>query len=226
MKASDSESPHPPPHDLDLRVANRLRSIAERQRAPDYLRERIAAGLDRVLDRPRLRFRWDLVTAGATGALLASAAALMVWLAAPSSTPDPGGAWFDVAMSQVTRGSFMETDEPVSLRHWLESRVGHTIDVPDIPDAQLLGGRLAYLDGIRGAAIEYSMHGKDLTYLMVPTARVVDRIAGNGNGFVSWSSRGYRIVMWKQGGGTRALVAPMPEPELSEIARHCLRTML
>ena len=119
----------------------------------------------------------------------------------------------------------MQTDEPESLRSWLESQVDYAVDVPDIPDAVLQGGRLAYVGGIRSAAVEYDVHGQDLVYLMVPQGNVMDMLASQGDTLVTWSSRGYQIVMWKQGGGTRALVGQLLQKELYKIADHCRRTM-
>ena len=212
---------------FDLRLAARLRSIADSQRAPRYLRERIYAGIaaESFTERGR-QFRWDLVGAGAGGAL-AAAAAFAIWLAVPANRPPlQVESWVDIALNQVTGGAMMQTDEPASLRSWFESQVDYAVDVPDIPDAVLRGGRLAYVGGIRGAAMEYDVHGQDLVYLMVPHGSVMDMLASPGDTLLAWSSRGYQIVMWKQGGGTRALLGPLPQKELYEIADHCRRTMI
>ena len=211
---------------FDLRLAARLRSIADSQRAPRYLRERIYAGIaaESFAERRR-QFPWDLVGAGAGGAL-AAAAAFAIWLAVPVNRPPlQVESWVDIALNQVTGGAMMQTDEPASLRAWFESQVDYAVDVPDIPDAVLRGGRLAYVGGIRGAAMEYDVHGQDLVYLMVPHGSVMDMLASPGDTLLAWSSRGYQIVMWKQGGGTRALVSQLPQSELYQIADHCRRTM-
>ncbi|MCH8253997.1 MAG: hypothetical protein IID06_01500 [Gemmatimonadetes bacterium] len=212
---------------IDLRLAARLRTIADSQRAPRHLRERIYAGIaaESFAER-RQQFRWDLVGAGAGGALLAAAAAFAIWLAVPANRPQlQAESWVDIALNQVTGGAMMQTDEPESLRSWFESQVDYEVDVPDIPDAVLLGGRLAYVGGIRGAVVEYDVHGQNLVYLMVPQGSVMDMLASQGDTVVTWSSRGYEIVMWKQGGGTRALLGPLPQQELYQIADHCRRTM-
>lgn len=212
---------------IDLRLAARLRSIADLQRAPRHLRERIYAGIaaESFTER-RQRFRWDLLGAGSGGAFLAAAAVLAIWLAVPANRQRlQAESWVDIALNQVTGGAMMQTDEPEALRSWFESQVDYDVDVPDIPDAVLQGGRLAYVGGIRGAAVEYDVHGQDLVYLMVPQGNVLDMLASRGDTLVTWSSRGYQIVMWKQGGGTRALVGPLPQKELYELADHCRRTM-
>ena len=212
---------------IDLRLAARLRGIADSQRAPRHLRERIYAGIAaESFAEHRRRFRWDLVGAGAGGAFLAAAAVLAIWLAVPANRPQPQAeSWVDIALNQVTGGAMMQTDEPEALRSWFESQVDYAVDVPDMPDAVLQGGRLAYVGGIRGAAVEYDVHGHDLVYLMVPQGNVMDMLASQGDTLVTWSSRGYRVVMWKQGGGTRALVGSLPQKELYQIADHCRRTM-
>ena len=226
MKLDNDGNHENRPNVIHLRLAARLRSIADSQRAPRYLRERIYAGIaaESFAERRR-QFPWDLVGAGAGGAL-AAAAAFAIWLAVPVNRPPlQVESWVDIALNQVTGGAMMQTDEPASLRAWFESQVDYAVDVPDIPDAVLRGGRLAYVGGIRGAAMEYDVHGQDLVYLMVPHGSVMDMLASPGDTLLAWSSRGYQIVMWKQGGGTRALVSQLPQRELYQIADHCRRTM-
>ena len=211
---------------LDRRLAGRLRRIAETQRAPLRLREQVFADL--AADQPgtRHRFRWDLLAAGFGGALISAAAALTIWLATPN--PTRAGAdtpWLDIALNQVTGDATFLTNEPTALRTWLEARVSHDIDVPAIPNAKLKGGRLAYIAGIRGAAVEYTLNDVPLTYVMIPND-VINMFAEAGDSVVIWSVRGQRIVMWSQGGDTRALVAAIPRDELLEIAEHCRRTMI
>ena len=214
---------------IDLRLAARLRQIADTQHAPPYLRDRVFAGIAAEhFAEKRGRIRWDLIAAATGGAFLSAAAALAIWLAAPTAPPVPPQAesWVDIVLNQGTGAAVMETDQPASLKSWFASQVDYTVDVPDIPDANLRGGRLAYLGGIQGVAVEYEIAGQDLTYLMVPQGNVLDMLAEQGDTLVTWSSRGYQIVMWKQGGGTRALVGPLPRKEINDIADHCRRTMI
>ena len=214
---------------IDLRLTARLRRIADTQRAPQYLRDRVFARIAAEHFAERRRgIRWDLIAAATGGALLSAAAALAIWLAVPTAPPaqQQAESWVDLALNQATGAAIMETDQPAFLRSWFESQVDYTVDVPDIPDANLRGGRLAYLGGVQGVAVEYEIAGQDLTYLMVPNGNVLDMLAEQGDTLVAWSSRGYQIVMWKQGGGTRALVGPLPRKEISDIADHCRRTMI
>ncbi len=216
------------PDPFDRHLAGRLRRIAETQRAPAELRDRVFAELAAQRLGERRWLRWDLVAAGMGGALLSAAAAITIWIAAPNTAPRTGEsatAWFDVALNNVMGEAYLQTDRPATLRTWFEAQVSHDIDVPAIPDADLRGGRLAYLGGIRGAAIEYRLNDLPLTYLMVPDD-VVQAFANPPDSMVTWTERGYRIVMWRQDGTTRALVAPMPRSELIQIAEHCRRTMI
>ena len=209
---------------FDRHVARRLRTIAESQRAPAELRHRVFA---EIAGQQRW-FRWDLLAAGVGGALLSAAAAIIIWIASATTTPLTGAsptAWFDVALSNVMDEAYLQTDRPATLRNWFEAQVSHDLDVPAIPGADLQGGRFAYLGGIRGAAIEYRLNDQPLTYLMVPDD-VVDAFANLPDSMVTWMERGHRIVMWRQDGTTRALVAPMPRSELMQIAEHCRRTMI
>ncbi len=211
---------------LDRRLAGRLRRIAETQRAPRRLRDQVFADLAAEQLDTRRRFRWDLLAAGFGGALVSAAAALTIWLATPNPAPVRDDTpWLDIALNNVTGEAIFQTNEPTALRTWLEARVSHDLDVPAIPNAKLKGGRLAYVAGFRGAAIEYTLNDVPLTYLMIPHD-VMNMFAAAGDSVVTWSARGQRIVMWIQGGDTRALVAPIPRNELLEIAEHCRRTMV
>jgi anti-sigma factor RsiW len=227
MKLHNFENGHTGQGVIDLRLAARLRHIADTQRVPARLRERVYAGLaaDHIAGRRRT-FRWDLLGAAGAGAL-ATAAAVAIWFAVPSPQPAVHAeSWVDVAMNQVTGPALVQTNQPAYLRSWFESQAGYTIDVPNIPDATLKGGRLAYVSGIQGVAVEYEIDGQELIYLMVPEGNAMDMLAEAGDTLVTWSSRGLQIVMWKQGGGTRALVGPLPRQDLYDIADHCRRTMI
>ncbi len=214
---------------IDLRLVARLRQIADTQRAPQHLRDRVFAGIaGEHFAEKRRGIRWDLIAAATGGAFLSAAAALVLWLAVPTTPPaqQQAESWVDIALNQVTGAGVMKTDQPASLRSWFESQVNYTVDVPNIPAANLRGGRLAYLGGVQGVAVEYEIGGQDLTYLMVPEGNVLDMLVEQGDTLVAWSSRGYQIVMWKQGGGTRALVGSLPRREINDIADHCRRTMI
>ncbi len=214
---------------IDLRLVARLHQIADTQRAPQHLRDRVFAAIagEHFVEKRR-GIRWDLIAAATGGAFLSAAAALVLWLAVPTTPPaqQQAESWVDIALNQVTGASVMKTDQPASLRSWFESQVNYTVDVPNIPTANLRGGRLAYLGGVQGVAVEYEIGGQDLTYLMVPEGNVLDMLVEQGDTLVAWSSRGYQIVMWKQGGGTRALVGSLPRKEINDIADHCRRTMI
>ena len=223
-KHPDAESYFADP--LDRRLAGRLRRIAETQRAPRRLRDQVFADVAAEQLDTRHRFRWDLLAAGFGGALVSVAAALTIWLATPNPvTVGDDTPWLDIALNNVTGEATFQTNEPAALRTWLEDRVSHDLDVPAIPSAELKGGRLAYVAGIRGAAIEYILNDVRLTYVMIPND-VMDMFAEAGDSMVTWSVRGRRIVMWSQGGDTRALVAAIPRHELLKIAEHCRRTMI
>jgi anti-sigma factor RsiW len=214
---------------ISLRLAARLRQIADSQRAPQHVRDRVFAGIagEQFAERRR-GIRWDLVAAATGGAFLSAAAAMILWVSVPTMPPaqQQVESWLDIALNQVTGAGVMETAQPASLESWFASQVDYAVDVPNIPDASLRGGRVAYLAGVQGVAVEYEIEGKDLTYLMVPEGNVLDMLLEQGDTLVTWSSRGYQIVMWRQGGGTRALVGSLPKQEINEIADHCRRTMI
>ena len=216
---------------FDRRIVSRLRNLGDAQRAPDYLRERVLANLASEPAGPRRRawrFRWDLIAAAGGGALVSAAAAAVLWFAAsPQSIQNAESiSWVDVAMSQTISPPTIQTDRPASLQSWFVSQAGYSVDIPDIPEATLLGGRLTDVQGIIAVAVDYQIDGVDLTYLMVPDRDMISSILQRREDMAMSSAPGYQIIMWNQGGGTRALVAAIPEDQLFQIADHCRRTMI
>ena len=69
---------------LEERLVKKLRGIAEAQRAPSHLRERIFAEMASERFVERCGVRWDLAAAAGGGALFAAAAAIVIWLAVPT----------------------------------------------------------------------------------------------------------------------------------------------
>ncbi len=231
MKPFSHDETESPESAFDRRIVSRLRNLADAQRAPDYLRQRVFADLAAEPVAPKRRawrLRWDLIGAAGGGALVSAAAAAVLWFAAsplPLQNDVPVG-WVDAAMSQTVSPPVIETDRAASLQFWFASQAGYSVDIPNIPDAKLLRGRLAEVDGILAAAVDYEIDGVELTYLMVPDRDMINSILPRRDDMALSSSPGYQIIMWHQGGGTRALVAPIPEDQLFQIADHCRRTMI
>ena len=216
---------------FDQRIVSRLRNLAEVQRAPDYLRARVLADLaaEQTPKRRAWHVRWDLIGAASGGALVTATAAAVLWFATPDPQvmqTDESVRWVDVAMRQIANPPAIQTNRPASLQSWFVSEAGYSVDIPNIPDAILLGGRLARVEGIVAAAVDYQLDGVDLTYLMVPDRDMISAILERQDDMAMSSAPGYQIIMWNQGGGTRALVAPIPQDQLFQIAEHCRRTMI
>lgn len=215
---------------FDRRIVGRLRNLADSRRAPEYLRKRILANLasEQAPRRSAWRLRWDLLGAATGGALVTAAAAAMLWFASvpQAGSNDESVRWVDVAMSQITSPPAIQTDQPASLQSWFVSQAGYQVDIPDIPNAILLGGRLAAVEGVTAVAVDYRLDGVALTYLLVPDLDMISSILQRRENMAMAAAPGYQIVMWNQAGGTRALVAPIPENQLFQIAEHCRRTMI
>lgn len=216
---------------FDRRIVARLRNLAQVQHAPDYLRARVFADLaaEQAPKRRAWRVRWDLIGAAGGGALVTAAAAAVLWFATPDPQvlrTDESMGWVDVAMRQITNPPAIQTNRPASLQSWFVSEAGYSVDIPDIPDAILLGGRLVRVDSSVAVAVDYQIDGVALTYLMVPNRDMIGSIFERQNDMAMSAAPDYQIIMWNQGGGTRALVARIPQDRLFEIAEHCRRTMI
>lgn len=231
MKSFGPDEKDLPESAFDRRIVSRLRKLAEAGSAPDYLRERVLADLAAEPAPPKRsvrRLRWDLIGAAAGGAMVTAAAAAVLWFTASpqASQTDESIGWVNLAMSHVISPTALQTDRPTSLQSWFASQAGYSLEIPDIPEAKLLGGRLTDLEGVIAAAVDYQIDGVALTYLIVPNRDMISSILKRRDDMAMSSAPGYQIVMWNQGGGTRALVAPIPEDQLFQIADHCRRTMI
>lgn len=206
-----------------IRLVNRLKQL-NTARAPEHLRDRVLAAIDAELGerspgQPRVRRRRWI----ASGLAAAAVALVAIWLSRPDATNTAHQAAILLAQTahdSVAADQLMASDEATPLRSWLASRVGSSFEIPDIPDAQLTGGRVTQLDGVSTAAIRYQYRGMELVYFMIPASAVSRRMPDDDD-LWSFTANGFELVLWREGATTRAVMAPMPRAELEAIAEQC-----
>ncbi len=198
------------------RIANRSWSAARRNPTPDDLRERILHRLGGAPVRSQIPAR----NASIVAFLAASATAAFVFFL-PGERPVSPSAAVDEFLARLPHATeAVANSNPAALEDWLAARVGYRFTVPDIPDAHLVGGRVALLSGGPAAAVSYQVHDRELTYLMVPRRDLVHRIAPNTTASFRLSSQ-LTIVLWEERGTARGLVSDLPDATIQQIVDHC-----
>jgi anti-sigma factor RsiW len=214
----------------DMRVmAERLAASAPRPSAPREVRERLFASLARARSDTerttarRVVTRW--VAAAGVVALVILAAG--VWRVT-SMRPGPADITARLADDhrRVLHGDGIVSADSLVIVQWLSGRVGFAVHVPAFTNGQVVGARVADVNGLRGAVLAYRVDGKDVSYYIIPvpgatTGGELTRIPEVE--VSSWS--GFRIAAWRVPGLTHALVGDLPRARLAGLAHECIRQM-
>jgi anti-sigma factor RsiW len=206
-------------------IAEQLDRGAPRSTAPAEVRDRLFKAIARARTGSHsparaTRFR-QMVIAG-SAALLVVGMSLVGYLAlrsGPDRTDALGSIVEDRLRTQTGPG--LASADSLQVAQWLAERLPFSVQVPLFPGARLAGARLLVADRQSGAAVEYVVEGRGLTYYV---------LAGGGAGLPQnvrlSSGNGYRIASWHDAGLTHALVATLPGPKLIELARYCIHQMM
>ncbi len=205
-----------------MRISDRVQQL-NLPLAPIELRRRIADALDAedrrlfiappARQRPRVWLRrWSLALATLTAGLVV--VALLQRLQYDSLPPSPSG------LMGLPRLAELPSNDALEVKRWLESYVDYPVDVPTIRDARLSGGQVLRLDHANAVAVTYQLQGRPLTYMVMPTARVMGRQLAAGV-IDTISLHGFNAVTWVETGSARVLMAPMPRQHVAEMAEQC-----
>ncbi|MCP3100761.1 zf-HC2 domain-containing protein [Myxococcus sp. K15C18031901] len=153
--------------------------------------------------------RWPV----AAGVALALAAAGIAWSSRRGAMNDALAMDLErhhlKAFSRTMPCEF-ESSDPSAVRAWVEREVGYAVQVPQVPDATLLGARRCTLHGQLSASLLYRHEqGKAMTLFLPPpgspAAREAVSFAGGGTRCMS-GPVGERICVAPREGGRAALV--------------------
>ncbi|MDQ3136445.1 MAG: hypothetical protein M3Q93_02530 [Gemmatimonadota bacterium] len=205
------------------RVGERIRQEAPRPTAPAEVRNRLfkAIARARTASGATTQATWlrRRLVPGIVAALVSWLGYLAVWNGSSDGNDALGSIVEDRLRSQ--KGAGLASSDSLQVAHWLAERLPFAVQVPIFPEAKLTGARLLVDNRQAGAVVEYLVHGRVLTYYVLPGGRV---------GFqreIRLASRdGYRVASWIDAGLTHALVATLPDPKLIEFARYCIHQMM
>jgi anti-sigma factor RsiW len=187
-------------------------------RAPPSLAARIGAALPREAPPPapaRLWFRLPAVWSGAAGALAGVALTLVVTV---SRAPDEetravvDGHVRSMMADHLT--DVLSTDQH-TVKPWLSARLDVSPAIRDLTDDgfPLIGGRLDYIDGHRGAAVVYR-HAKHVINLFAWAA------PGHANTPPRRAERqGFNVITWHRDGIAYYAVSDLEADQLMAFAQ-------
>jgi anti-sigma factor RsiW len=209
-------------------MAELLAAASPQASAPRDVRERVFSSLERArLDRGRRRSR-RLFLRGLSVAGVAAVIVFGVWQSrtAPTGSADIGAQVAEDHRREL-QGTGITTTDSTLIGQWLSARVGFTVRIPAFSNGQLVGARVADVDGARGAVLAYRVDGQDVSYYLIPAQSTSPGRAINDDPVVQVSNRsGLGIAAWDEPSLTHVLVGNLPGTRLSELAHECIRQMM
>lgn len=209
------------------RLSDRIREGVTRPEAPVQVRDRLFKAIARARTEGDAREavqRFRLWAVGLVVALLAGGTWLGVSLVPNRGTrsPDPLGAIVEDHL-RSQRNTGLASSDSLEVSRWLADRLPFAVDVPLFPDAQLRGARLLLVNRQSGAAVDYAIAGRSLSYYILPA---IDSESSTISREIRVASlAGYHVAAWEDAGLTHALVAGLPGPKLVELAHYCIKQM-
>jgi anti-sigma factor RsiW len=203
-------------------------AIRTAYRAPPGLAQRIGNMLPREGMMPPARPRWGLAPFAGTGlaGALAGAALILLVVGGPArqdNVRQDNGRQVNADLAEAVLDSHIQslvtdhltdvlTSDQHTVRPWLSARLDVAPPVVDLgPEGfELVGGRIAYFDGQRRAAVVYrrGQHVIDLFAWAAPGASDAK--------FRRETRQGYNLIFWRQDGIEYAAVSDV---EMDQLAR-------
>ncbi len=205
-------------------LSRRLRRLSSAQ-APHALRQRVERAIAQEAAQARGPRRKSAWVAGG-GVLVAAAAALVLMLNSPEIPDRVARPLVEHASRPVleeplqTTDAFTTTSDRRALYQWFAARVDYSVDIPQIDDATLLGGRVVDLGGQRVAAISYMYRDHPVTYYALSSGEIMGSQV-DWDKIVAQSADGYELALWQEGGLARAVVATLPRDDVMRFAEEC-----
>ncbi len=195
-------------------------------RAPAALRERVfaAIALERVGGmtpapvrvRPGWRSSVGKAAAAATVVLVVGSVLSQI---VPFGPSDSGAVFVDDYLRRAVGQERIETSDPGTVGRWLARELGLPIRPLQFAGLELEGAEICLLDGRRGAMIQYSMNGAQVSHYLVPRRSARERAPSIG--VESRDPRGPMppLVTWSTPALEQALVGDLDSEQLLALAR-------
>jgi len=197
-------------------------TLAPGKEVRDRLFQRLAR--ERVGASPRAGLTGPVTAAAviALAGLMALGLGLGYGLHGPSSPPGMEEPMATVA-KELQRSVYqrsLATSEPERAREWLAEQVPFPVEVPELPDADLVDVRRIALHDRAAAALRYQTEKGLLAYYVLPRPRTADS-SRKGETFRTTTQSGYRVVGWHHQGRLNVLVGQFHHQDLLHMAEMC-----
>ena len=212
-----------------------LKTRLAKQAVPAHVRERILAriGEARTYDGRRRAFslRGTRVRAAVATALGVILLFLVGIVGYQSLNNDPQERVLAELIDDHLRfklgASALESSQVKQVEAWFSGKVDYPVQAPRFEQTELVGGRLCYLFGKKGAMLFYRKDGAMLAlYVLDGTDLNIDRVArpeSGDRGFAYGVGKGHNLVLWQDRGLVYALVSHLQKDELVRLAANVSR---
>jgi anti-sigma factor RsiW len=149
---------------------------------------------------------------------------LMVWMSRREQARDWTQFYMDELGSHPTQASAVQhaSASSAELASWFQATLHQSLHIPEMPDATLLGGRIAKLGGKPIGLAVYASQGSTMSLFMGDEATLCPQGLGKAEGeLFSQAQGGESLVAWKHNGHFHVAVSPLSLPALQALAREC-----
>lgn len=120
--------------------------------------------------------------------------------------------------------SVIDSSQVEQVEAWFSGKVDYPVQAPRFEQAELVGGRLCYVFGKKGAMLFYRKDGAVLAfYILDGTNLNMDRLEqhqSGDHGFAYGVGKGHNLIFWKDRGLVYALVSDLHKDELMRLASN------
>jgi anti-sigma factor RsiW len=199
-----------------------MRQEAARHAAPEALRARILADMDRATGHPgpRRRLDWRAWAPGVSGLALAASLALFVMAGTGRDDVTRDLVAGHVRSLMADHLTDVETSDRHVVKPWFAGRVDFSPPVVELAGAgfPLVGGRLDYVAGRPSAALVYRRDRHVINLFVWPDAAAADRAPDRAA-----RVDGYNVLRWAEGGLRLSAVSDVEAGELRAFAEAFMR---
>ena len=198
---------------------------ASQERAPQIIRERVFDALARERSRglgpapaPHAPRRWVLAASVSVISLLAGGLA-MSFQNGPD-TPNDGGLFAQDYLRRAVEGEKIVSSDVSEVTRFLTRELGRSIRPLEFPGLHLTSAEICFIEGRRGAMIQYVENGREISHYVIPREGTRTRDPEPASEWGSNGVVGPALITWASPEVEQALVGEVSRDHLMELARN------
>jgi len=200
-----------------IELSRALKSKLGDEQAPDAMRARIGAQIDKRRSGAPRSFRW----AGIAAAMVMILAAPSLWIYSRLHS----ASFFEEVCADHSKYLHAQAQlvsaDPRQIEAWFRDKAEFGIHVPAYENAQLLGGRLCFLKRHKAALVFYRKGGHPVSLFELDASGVnlsaLTRSEMDGARFWHSGFNGYSLIGFQERGVLYLLVSDLRESELLDL---------